>query len=218
MRRRLVILALPILVLARAASAQANGATDWFGRGITRVAENGTAVHLNLRVPAQGLLLRIVEHQPAEVLQVRAFPPGASVVRIPARVASERVTADQYGAADYASASSDPAHDQQVARQNQRNCEGPAGSVDPLTAATRKAECRMVSGPAVPAPRRVSLPRAPAREYLLLVLSDQPLDTADIARRLAAMPAPVPATAAHDVAEYLVGRRSPMWAGYLARR
>jgi len=57
----------------------------------------------------------------------------------------------------------------------------------------------------------------PPPEFLLLVLSDQPIDST-VTRRIGGIPGFDPATAAHDLAEYLVGRRSPMWAGYLARR
>ena len=61
------------------------------------------------------------------------------------------------------------------------------------------------------------LPLAAPPEYLLLVLSDRAPDSTVI-RRIRSIPGFDPATAAHDLTEYLVGRQSPMWAGYLARR
>ncbi|MFI5208582.1 MAG: hypothetical protein ACHQX4_11275, partial [Gemmatimonadales bacterium] len=62
-----------------------------------------------------------------------------------------------------------------------------------------------------------SLEPAASPEYLLLVLSDRAPDSA-VTRRIGTIPGFDPATAAHDLTEYLVGRQSPMWAGYLARR
>ena len=67
---------------------------------------------------------------------------------------------------------------------------------------------------ATPSP---GLPRLVVPEYLLLVLSDRAPDSTVI-RRIRSIPGFDPETAAHDLTEYLVGRQSPMWAGYLARR
>lgn len=72
---------------------------------------------------------------------------------------------------------------------------------------------------AVSTSRQVMTPelRAAPPEYLLLVLSDRAPD-ATVTRRIGSIPGFDPATAAHDLTEFLVGRQSPMWAGYLARR
>jgi hypothetical protein len=214
-KARAWVFALLLVAGSRAAMAQSSGEADWFGRGIVGVRDQGTAVYLDLRVGAPGLLLRLAEGEPVRVLQAGAFPAGLSVVRIPARQAGAATAVTRPGSGPL-----DPARSEQDARAARRDCEarGRAGNTDSLMAATRRGECSTIRARAEQPPRTTTVLRAPAPEYLLLVLSDQPLDSADLGRRLAELPPFDVATAAHDVAEYLVGRRSPMWAGYLARR
>lgn len=67
------------------------------------------------------------------------------------------------------------------------------------------------------APPAADPPREAPQEYLLLVLCDRTPDSA-VTDRIRRVPGFDPVTAAHDLTEFLVGRQSPMWAGYLARR
>jgi hypothetical protein len=171
-------LATACAALATAGAAQqtsAAGATDWFGRGIVGIRQSGTEVQLELRIEAQGMLLRLVEGEPITIVAVGPFTAGESVVRLPPAPPAERVT---------------------FATEHRAT----------ITVSTTRQPAPVATGP-----------RAPAREYLLLVLSDHSPDSV-VTRRIGTIPGFDPATAAHDLSEYLVGRQSPMWAGYLARR
>ena len=172
------------LVLAPGAAAQepqSSGATDWFGRGIVRVRQEGTEVQLDLKVESQGMLLRLAEGQPITIVAIGPFAAGLSTVRIPPEPTGERVTL----------APGRPTSRIDVAVPTTLRREAPAGSTDVV--------------------------RAPPPEFLLLVLSDRPIDST-VTNRIGTIPGFDPATAAHDLPEFLVGRRSPMWAGYLTRR
>jgi hypothetical protein len=179
---RAVAVLAAVLLLAPGAAAQepqSAGATEWFGRGIVRVREQGTEVQLDLKTESQGMLLRLAEGQPITIVAIGPFAAGLSTVRIPPEPSGERVT---------------PAPGRPVSR------------VEVAVPTTLRREVPIGSTEAVRAPR----------EYLLLVLSDRPIDST-VTRRIGTIPGFDPATAAHDLPEFLVGRRSPMWAGYLAR-
>jgi hypothetical protein len=173
-----------VLVFAPDAAAQepqSAGATDWFGRGIVRVRQEGTEVQLDLKTESQGMLLRLAEGQPITIVAIGPFAAGISTVRIPPEPTVERVTVTS----------------------GRRS-----SSADLAVTTTTRRDAPM---------RSTDIVRAPPREYLLLVLSDRPIDST-VTSRIGTIPGFDPATAAHDLPEFLVGRRSPMWAGYLARR
>jgi len=216
-----------VVAIAPAAVAQepqSAGATDWYGRGIVRIQQEGTEVRLDLKTEAQGMLLRLVEGQPIAVVAVGPFAAGESVVRIPPQPGPERVRVTE----GHAPGDAEVAAAQAAAERESAHCmavEAERNRIDPSRATpTRGGASYSTSscgnGVALTTQRAVrstTILRAAPREYLLLVVCDQPIDTA-IARRIGTIPGFDPATAAHDLPEFLVGRRSPMWAGYLARR
>jgi len=227
------------VVAARAQQAQTAGATDWFGRGIVAVRQEGTEVQLDLRVEAQGMLLRLAEGQPIHIVAVGPFAAGESVVRLPPEP-PERVTvawgqpvrqSDEDQAERQRTIDRATCMQSQAAVQRQATRQGPASSppADPNTpqpaptspygsgANTGDIAGICVSTSRLAGPRTTSVLRAPPREYLLLILTDHAIDST-VTRRIAAIPGFDPSTAAHDLSEYLVGRHSPMWAGYFARR
>jgi hypothetical protein len=213
----LVVIGAALPHAAPAQQGSSAGATDWFGRGIVGVRESGTEVHLDLRTESHGLLLRLVEGEPIIIVAVGPFAAGASVVRLAPMPPPVRA---QAGAGRPASSNEGP-WDSDVMRNGGgclRSAGEERGGPPPPPGAPP-------GGGAPPAPAAicVSTVRSPAtagepvREYLLLVLTDRPPDSL-VTRRIRTIPGFDPATAAHDLAEYLVGRQSPMWAGYLVRR
>jgi hypothetical protein len=205
----------------RAQEVRSAGATDWFGRGILGVRQSGTEVRLELRTESQGMLLRLVEGEPITIVAVGPFAAGESIVRLPAAAPPERVeaSADRPGVL-----SNTGVRNTDIMRTSsclKSQGEGPGAAPIPPGTPTVNGQPTVDPGICVSTTRRppitASVLRAPAREYLLLVLSDRAPDSI-VTGRIGTIPGFDPATAAHDLAEYLVGRQSPMWAGYLARR
>jgi hypothetical protein len=197
------------------------GATDWFGQGIVAVRQSGTELQLDLRTEAQGMILRLVEHEPITIVAVGPFAAGQSVVRLPPELGPQRF---QVTTNPGSPGSTNPAQTDMAMTAACLHAQG-EGSRGPATArpgtATVNGQPTVTSDICIrtarTAPTTTTVLRAPPREYLLLVLSDRSPDSTVIGR-IGRVPGFDPATAAHDLAEYLVGRQSPMWAGYLVRR
>ncbi|MFI5280473.1 MAG: hypothetical protein ACHQU1_08260 [Gemmatimonadales bacterium] len=222
--RNAIVLVTVCAVCASTGVAQqsgAAGATDWFGQGIVAVRQSGTELQLDLRTEAQGMVLRLVEHEPITIVAVGPFAAGQSVVRLPPSLGPQRVQVrtDPTTAVPGNPTQTDIAMTAACLHAQGEGSRGPAPA-RPGTA-TVNGQPTVTSDICVrtvrTAPTTTTVLRAPPREYLLLVLSDQAPDSTVISR-IRSIPGFDPATAAHDLAEYLVGRQSPMWAGYLARR
>jgi hypothetical protein len=197
------------------------GATDWFGQGIVAIRQSGTELQLDLRTEAQGMILRLAENEPITIAAVGPFAAGQSVVRLPPTLGPQRVQVRT-------DATSGPINPDQTDIAMTSSClkaqgEGRTGMSAPGAASVNGQPTVLPSGICVrtvrtqPTPATTSVLRAPPREYLLLVLADRAPDSTVISR-IRSIPGFDPATAAHDLAEFLVGRQTPMWAGYLARR
>jgi hypothetical protein len=81
--------------------------------------------------------------------------------------------------------------------------------------------CYLIVRP--PAATEAGAARKPAArngvsDYILFVVSDSVVTADQLEQRLHTVRAFDFETIAHDLSEYLVGRRTPMWAGYLIAR
>ena len=197
---RLVLLVPVLAGLAQADSiATADGATDWFGRGITGVRDRGSMIRLSLRQPASVVGLHIRPDGSVSVVGNATVRPGEHWIRLPG-VASEPPSL--------------PRVDSQALQPCQPRIgrsPGPPGSVQGPVGSRA---CPVVT--MLPTPDRAARGyRAP--EFLLLVVSDSTFTNEDISQRLVTVRRFQLATVAHDLPEFLVGRRTAMWAGYLVR-
>lgn len=211
-----------------AAHAQAWGDTAHFGRGIARLGREGTALNLDLRAPAYGVLVRIVAGQRVQVLDIRDYPAGPSTVRVPLVLlalpsvhsyASGAVTSTGADAGDAGARSMRAEAGCIAAREPPRGSTPKPGDPVPMNVS---APCATYDGPNYPVvSRTTSVRSAPEhqRDHILLLLSDRPVDTLIVAQALRDSTIFASAeSAATALPTMLLGTHSQIWAAYLVRR
>ncbi len=209
-------------LLASPAAAQVWGDTARFGRGITSVGEHGRLMHFDLRSPAYGVLVRLAPGQPLRVVDVRDYAPGPSELRVPLLM-SDDTTRKTYRSGGVSPTGADAADASSRAMRDQSNC---IQAVDPNRHTTPKsgepsninlsAVCASTA-PRYEPSRTTTVQRAAEyqHDYLLLVVSEQAVDSVALARVHAS--APTLDSLARALAPQLAPAHAA-WAAYLVRR
>jgi hypothetical protein len=190
------------------------GATDWFGPGVTGVRRDGALLRLRLLRPASVAVLQIFEVGTVRLLGVTSLEAGDRWIEVLPKFG--RRTATGPTAAETAAPLRDACH---MYDGRQGVVSAPGG---PLPGAPPSPACYLIVRPPS-ASESGAAARAPSQrnglsDYILFVVSDTVVTAGQLEERLNTVRVFGFETIAHDLPEYLVGRRTPMWAGYLVAR
>ena len=175
--------------------ARSEGATDWFGDGVTGVRGQGTMVRLALRQPANVIGLRIEPTGIVRVVGNASLDSGRRWMRLTAPTRADPTA---------------------PVAAPESACQVAIGRIVPVgapTAAGTRA-CPIIE---MPMSLRGQSPRESGATFLLMIVSDSAFTADEIGQRLNTIRQFHLETVVHDLPEYLVGRRTAMWAGYLVR-
>ncbi|HEY2804556.1 MAG TPA: hypothetical protein VGI92_01735 [Gemmatimonadales bacterium] len=222
MRAACLTILVSSLVAAAPASAQSFGDTTRFGAHIMHLREQGRTLRLELSSPAYGALFRLVDGEPARLVDTRDYAAGTAILRVP-MVLLEGQTEHRYTPGGItrtgADAGSEGTRDARAAATCMKTSEVPATTdARPGQSQTPAPVCA-TSGPAMHS-HSTTVQSTPEyqRDRLLLVLSDHPIDGAALAHRLGQAPFASANAAMRELPALVSGDSSTAWAAYLVRR
>ena len=197
-----------------------DGATDWFGPGVTALRQDGALLKVELARPASVAALQLYAEGSVRLVGVHQLPAGATWLQVPPRVGT-RAAAPAYTN----TRNEPPLSDGCIAFEGRTGVVAAPGSPPPRNAPTPGCY-RIVRTPSAAtgapggaeASSRGAGTRRRLTDYILLVVSDSIVTTEQLAERMLLARSFEFETVTHDLPEFLVGRRTPMWAGYLVTR